>query len=72
MDDAIVYQPYTGEGDLAEIMALIDAELSEPYVIYTYRYFLHNWYVSYVLDQTLVSLLPSFPQLSLVLNECSR
>lgn len=43
MDDAIVYQPYTGEGDLAEIMALIDAELSEPYVIYTYRYFLHNW-----------------------------
>lgn len=24
-------------------MALVDAELSEPYSIFTYRYFLHTW-----------------------------
>ena len=24
-------------------MGLIDLELSEPYSIFTYRYFLHNW-----------------------------
>jgi hypothetical protein len=24
-------------------MALIDAELSEPYSIFTYRYFINNW-----------------------------
>ncbi|EFN54431.1 hypothetical protein CHLNCDRAFT_14420, partial [Chlorella variabilis] len=25
------------------VMGLIDNELSEPYSIFTYRYFLHNW-----------------------------
>ncbi|KAI8894988.1 N-acetyltransferase MAK3-like protein [Globomyces pollinis-pini] len=34
---------YKGEIELDEIMALIDRDLSEPYTIYTYRYFLHNW-----------------------------
>jgi peptide alpha-N-acetyltransferase len=29
--------------DLALVMALIDAELSEPYSIFTYRYFINNW-----------------------------
>jgi peptide alpha-N-acetyltransferase len=41
----ISYRPYTGEADLPHIMALVQTELSEPYVIYTYRYFLHQWYV---------------------------
>lgn len=45
-DDSIVYRPYVGEADLPNIMALVQSELSEPYVIYTYRYFLHQWYVS--------------------------
>eukprot|EP00798_Chlamydomonas_sp_ICE-L_P020406 gene20406-27186_t len=31
------------ETDLPTIMHLIDNELSEPYSIFTYRYFLHNW-----------------------------
>ena len=34
-----------GESDLPHIMALVQHELSEPYVIYTYRYFLHQLYV---------------------------
>lgn len=44
-DGDIVYRPYVGEADLPNIMALVQSELSEPYVIYTYRYFLHQWYV---------------------------
>ncbi|THU93830.1 acyl-CoA N-acyltransferase, partial [Dendrothele bispora CBS 962.96] len=39
----IVYRQYLGESDLPHIMALVQSELSEPYVIYTFRYFLHQW-----------------------------
>lgn len=28
---------------MGTIMSLIDAELSEPYTVYTYRYFLNQW-----------------------------
>lgn len=35
--------PFKDESQLDEIMALIDSELSEPYTIYTYRYFIHQW-----------------------------
>ena len=31
------------ENDLPTVMRLIDAELSEPYSIFTYRYFLRQW-----------------------------
>lgn len=41
---SITYRQYMGESDLPYIMALVQHELSEPYVIYTYRYFLHQWY----------------------------
>ncbi|KAH9922300.1 acyl-CoA N-acyltransferase [Epithele typhae] len=41
--DAIVYRQYSGESELPHIMALVQHELSEPYVIYTYRYFLQQW-----------------------------
>jgi len=34
---------YEGEQDLPTVMHLVDNELSEPYSIFTYRYFLHNW-----------------------------
>ena len=27
-------------------MRLIEKELSEPYHVYTYRYFVHQWYVN--------------------------
>lgn len=39
----IMYRQYVGESDLPQIMALVQNELSEPYVIYTFRYFLHQW-----------------------------
>jgi peptide alpha-N-acetyltransferase len=42
---AVIYRQYTGEADLQYIMDLVQSELSEPYVIYTFRYFLHQWYV---------------------------
>ena len=36
-------EQYAGEADLPLAMSLVDAELSEPYSIFTYRYFLRNW-----------------------------
>ncbi|KAF8824457.1 hypothetical protein HHX47_DHR8000049 [Lentinula edodes] len=38
--NVITYRAYTGEDDLPHVMALVQSELSEPYVIYTFRYFL--------------------------------
>ena len=34
---------YTSELQMPDIMKLIQKDLSEPYSIYTYRYFIHNW-----------------------------
>ncbi|GAA6053253.1 hypothetical protein JCM3770_002679 [Rhodotorula araucariae] len=39
----ITYRAYQGEEDLDAIVALVDDELSEPYNLYTYRYFLDEW-----------------------------
>ncbi|KAG5645643.1 hypothetical protein DXG03_005634 [Asterophora parasitica] len=39
----IQYRQYLGEEDLPHVMDLVQSELSEPYVIYTFRYFLHHW-----------------------------
>jgi len=39
----ITYQEYESEELMPEIMRLITKDLSEPYSIYTYRYFIHNW-----------------------------
>jgi peptide alpha-N-acetyltransferase len=41
-EEDLVWKPYTVE-DLPLVTALIDKELSEPYSIYTYRYFLNQW-----------------------------
>lgn len=37
--DKITYRNFESEKDLAIIIGLIEKELSEPYPIYTYRYF---------------------------------
>ncbi|KZC13641.1 N-alpha-acetyltransferase 30 [Dufourea novaeangliae] len=42
-DDNIQYISYTSELQMPDIMHLIQKDLSEPYSIYTYRYFIHNW-----------------------------
>lgn len=39
----IVYVNYESERQMPDIMRLIQKDLSEPYSIYTYRYFIHNW-----------------------------
>lgn len=39
----ITYKEYENELQMPDIMRVIQRELSEPYSIYTYRYFIHNW-----------------------------
>ena len=39
----IKYVQYRDESQMPMIMQLIAKDLSEPYSIYTYRYFIHNW-----------------------------
>merc|ERR1712098_835565 len=39
----IAYIQYSDETQMPLIMRLIQKDLSEPYSIYTYRYFIHNW-----------------------------
>ncbi|KAF3786693.1 N-alpha-acetyltransferase [Nymphaea thermarum] len=39
----IEYVSYQGEHHLPLIMGLVDEELSEPYSIFTYRYFVYLW-----------------------------
>ncbi|XP_059045092.1 N-alpha-acetyltransferase 30-like [Achroia grisella] len=41
--DEIEIISYESELQMPEIMRLIQKDLSEPYSIYTYRYFIHNW-----------------------------
>ncbi|XP_054154083.1 N-alpha-acetyltransferase 30-like [Oppia nitens] len=43
MDDSICLVSYESELQMPDIMGLIQKDLSEPYSIYTYRYFIHNW-----------------------------
>lgn len=39
----IKYVSYKSELQMPDIIKLIQKDLSEPYSIYTYRYFIHNW-----------------------------
>lgn len=39
----IEYVAYQSELQMPLIMKIIQKDLSEPYSIYTYRYFIHNW-----------------------------
>ena len=41
--DSIRYVVYESEEQMPDIIRLITKDLSEPYSIYTYRYFIHNW-----------------------------
>ena len=62
LNDKIVFVNYESERQMPDIMRLIQKDLSEPYSIYTYRYFIHNWpHLCF-----LVSLSPIYKQLSLI------
>lgn len=39
----VTYRQYVDEHDLPAVMALVDKDLSEPYSVFTYRYFLAQW-----------------------------
>ena len=41
----IRYTKFTGEEEIPTIMDLVDTQLSEPYNLYTYRYFFNDWSV---------------------------
>eukprot|EP01135_Chromosphaera_perkinsii_P006596 Nk52_evm21s553 gene=Nk52_evmTU21s553 len=41
--ERFVIDQYRDETQMGDIMRLITMDLSEPYSIYTYRYFIHNW-----------------------------
>jgi len=43
MEPAVTYRTFEAEGDLDALMDLVDKELSEPYSIFTYRYFVCGW-----------------------------
>ena len=38
----VMIEPYKDETQLREIMAMIEEALSEPYSVYTYRYFINH------------------------------
>ena len=40
--DGINFVDYVDESQLEHVMSLVSADLSEPYSIVTYRYFLHR------------------------------
>lgn len=42
-DSNIKYVNYQSEVQMPDIMQLVQKDLSEPYSVYTYRYFINNW-----------------------------
>ena len=43
VEDLVIFRQFQSEEDLKTIVYMIEKELSEPYPIYTYRYFVHRW-----------------------------
>lgn len=43
VEKLIEVESFRDETQMPDIMKLITKDLSEPYSIYTYRYFIHNW-----------------------------
>ena len=41
--DDVEFVSYTDESMLPDIMRLVSADLSEPYSVFVYRYFIHQW-----------------------------
>eukprot|EP00605_Chrysophyceae_sp_TOSAG23-4_P000208 GSChrysophyteH1.ASY1.ANO1.244.1 assembled CDS len=41
--DAFEFVQYTDESMLPDIQRLVQADLSEPYSVFVYRYFVHQW-----------------------------
>jgi peptide alpha-N-acetyltransferase len=39
----LTVRPYLSDHELPAIISLVSRDLSEPYSIFTYRYFINNW-----------------------------
>lgn len=42
--ESIIFSKFQDETQLPDIIKLIQNDLSEPYSIYVYRYFIQQWY----------------------------
>ena len=70
LEDEVSYIVYESELQMPDIMRLIQKDLSEPYSIYTYRYFIHNWpHLCFMVFLTFVDLIGSRSNGSLVRSE---
>jgi peptide alpha-N-acetyltransferase len=43
MDDPLRFSTYESESSLQSVMELVQRDLSEPYSVFTYRYFVNRW-----------------------------
>lgn len=43
MEDDLVYSTYSSESSLPAIIQLVQKDLSEPYSVFTYRFFVNRW-----------------------------
>jgi peptide alpha-N-acetyltransferase len=39
----VTFEPFVRESQMGPIVSMIEKDLSEPYSIFTYRYFIHGW-----------------------------
>lgn len=58
--DEIMYVSYESELQMPDIMRIMNKDLSEPYSIYTYRYFIYNWPKLCFLVSNLVSVVVAY------------
>ena len=58
VSNLVEFRAFTDESQLDEIIKLISNDLSEPYSIYVYRYFLQQWYIPQNVMSWLISARP--------------
>lgn len=43
LDESFYFETFSNENDLEPIIKLVENDLSEPYSIYTYRFFIYDF-----------------------------
>lgn len=43
LSEHFVFETFSDESDLEQIIKLVEKDLSEPYSIYTYRFFIYDY-----------------------------
>ena len=71
--DDVTYIVYESELQMPDIMRLIQKDLSEPYSIYTYRYFIHNWpHLCFMVTFIVMTVLNPFKTFIIIFAECFK